>query len=173
MRPSLRWATSVAHAFAAALLLAACASSATEPPTTTGPRLTVTPLGNNGLPLTSSSGLSTAQRTVVRDAATWRDVWNTIWARSTPIPALPDVDFSREMIVIAALGERNSGGFGIHVDSATTDATGAAVVWVRSVSPGPTCTTPAVITQPVDAARLPLVAGAVTFREQSQITDCR
>ncbi|HEY0776495.1 MAG TPA: protease complex subunit PrcB family protein [Gemmatirosa sp.] len=171
MRHAARMLASIA-----ALSVAGCGgttdpSGATTPPFSEGQAVTVTPLGSNGLPLTSYSGLATAQRTVIRDAPAWRAAWASIWARTTPIPAVPTVNFTRQMVVVAALGQRNSGGYTIHIDSASTDASGA-VVWVRTVSPGASCATTASVTQPVDAALMPLVSGTVVFREQAKVASC-
>ncbi len=39
-------------------------------------------------------------RTVVRDAGRWQAVWSELWGDAAP--ALPDVDFEREMVVVAS-----------------------------------------------------------------------
>ena len=170
----MRYSSSVAAA--AALLLAGCAGSVAEPSAATGPLLAATPLGNNGFPLTTRSAIDAPERLVIRDAATWQAQWNAIWAGLTPTPALPPVDFTREMVVVAAMGTRATGGYTIRIDSAAAAAGvtpgGGAVVWVTSASPGPHCFTTQALTHPVDAVRLPLVGGPVTFREQSQTVDC-
>lgn len=134
--------------------------------------LAVTPLGSGGQPLTGSSGLTAAQRTVIRDAATWASTWTAIWQNVSPQPELPAVDFTREMLVVAALGERGSGGFSIVVDSARKTAGGVVVV-VHVTSPGAGCMNTMAITSPVDVARMPRVDGTVEFRERATVNDCR
>lgn len=169
MRPPHR----VRAALVAAVLLAGCGGSAVAPVDfNIGPQVTVTHLRSDGLPLTYYSGLTVAQRTVVRDAATWQATWRAIWDRTLPAPALPTIDFTREMVVVAALGERNTGGYAIGIDSAATADSGV-VVWVHSTSPGASCGLTQALTQPVDVARLPLLPGPVTFRERAQTVDCR
>jgi hypothetical protein len=39
-------------------------------------------------------------RTVVRDPGRWEAVWSELWG--DPAPPLPDVDFEREMVVVAS-----------------------------------------------------------------------
>lgn len=114
------------------------------------------------------SGLTEAQRLVVRDRAAWTEVWAAIWRRHSPLPALPEVDFARDMLVVAALGERPSGGYGILVDSAAATPEGL-VVLIRTISPEPSCAVTLALTQPVDIARLPRHDGAVLFSDRPEL----
>lgn len=134
--------------------------------------LTVTPLFSGAQLLTVSSGFTTAQRTVIRDDAAWRAMWAVIMQNVSPQPELPLVDFTKEMLVVAALGERRSGGFSIVIDSASSTASGAMVV-VHVTTPGPQCMNTQAITSPVDVARIPRVAGTVQFRDRATVDDCR
>jgi hypothetical protein len=116
--------------------------------------------------------MATPQRLVVRDANAWRDTWTAIWRDVSPPPPLPVVDFSRDMVVVAALGQRPTGGFSIVIADARVENGGLRVT-VRTVSPGPGCGTTLAITQPVDAARLPRFDGRVTYDDVSIVQDCR
>lgn len=162
----------------AVALLSACGASGngntdvSTPGDQTTQSLVVTRLGPAGQPLSVNSGLTTAQRTVIRDDAAWRAAWMAIWQTVSPPPDVPVVDFTREMIIVAALGERGSGGYAIEIDSAGRTATGATVV-VHVTSPGPQCISTQAITSPVDVARMPRVSGTVVFRERATVTDCR
>lgn len=133
--------------------------------------ITLTRLRAEPYSLTYSSGLRAPELLVVRDANAWRQTWTRIWDSTNPTPALPDVDFAREIVIVAALGERSSGGYSILIDSATVS--GAEVlVWVRAVSPGANCGTTAALTQPVDAARLTRTERPIRFRQDAQVRSC-
>ena len=120
---------------------------------------------------TYSSGLTDSARIVVRDAQSWSKLWQQIWARHSPLPPLPAVDFSRDMLIVAALGTRSSGGYSIYIDSAYQRADHVEVV-VRKVSPGSRCVVTAAFTQPVDIARIPRVNQPVRYQEQSVVHHC-
>lgn len=122
-------------------------------------------------PFAYYSGLDDSARMVVRDAASWRAKWHEINREMRPVPPLPSVDFSREMVVVAALGRRPSGGWSIVVDSALwrSDAT---EVFVRQLAPGRGCFTSAAISSPVDVVRLPRTDAPVRFRERLVREDC-
>ena len=118
------------------------------------------------------SGFANPARIIVRDAAQWGLVWAQINAGVTPLPARPDIDFSREMVLVAAMGGRNSGGFGILIDDATAFDTDGVAFALRLIEPGSHCVVTAALTSPVDVARLPRRDGIVTFTEQLQVHDC-
>ena len=120
---------------------------------------------------TAYSGIEDSLRVVIRDAAQWATYWDRINAHLIPVPALPTVDFAREMVVVAALGTRSSGGYGIHVDSAYDASTYVEVV-VRRSSPGKRCMVTAAFTQPVDLVRLPARRVPVRYRERAVVEEC-
>lgn len=95
-----------------------------------------------------------------------------MWRGHSPQPQIPDIDFSQEMVVVVALGERPTGGYSIFVESASESASGVAVR-IRSVSPGSSCATTQALTQPVDIGRLPRRDGPVSFAEQTVVEECR
>jgi hypothetical protein len=117
------------------------------------------------------SGIADSQRVVIRDTTAWRRYWSVIHRPFIPAPAVPQVDFTREMVVLAALGARPSGGFGIRIDAAIADST-QVLVQVTRIIPGRGCALPAVVTQPVDLVRVPATQLPIAFREREERTDC-
>ena len=167
----MRSLTTVAVLLAAASSLGACArdgvGSTPAARVVAGDPVPVTRLRAEPYSLSYYSALKTAQRIVVRDEATWRTLWPQLQAG----PELPAIDFTREMVVVVALGERNSGGYSILIESAAATGDGV-TVQVRSISPGKQCGATAALTQPVDAARLPRVEGTVRFVDVATVHDC-
>jgi hypothetical protein len=149
-------------------LLGAACSAANAPPDLGNPvpfeRLRAEPYS-----FTYSSGMETPERIVVRDAATWSDVWAKINLRGSPVPE-PVVDFSRDMLVVAALGSRSTGGFSILVEG-VGESGGRLNVSIHSTSPH-NCITTQAFTQPVDIARLPRSDKPVNFVERATVTNC-
>jgi hypothetical protein len=152
-------------------LAVGCADSLTlEEPT--GKAMALVRLRDEGYALTFYSGLSKPERIVVSDDSTWQETWARIWAGRTPLPPLPEADFEKEMLVVAALGGRPTGGYGIVADSAFEDGDGL-LIQVRTISPGTMCITTQAFTQPVDVARIPRVTGEISFRDRPEINECR
>lgn len=147
-----------------------CKSSPTTPTEPPVP-LAVTRFDGFPQPLAEYSGMVTPTRMVVRDAATWQAVWEQIFRNQTPRPPVPQVDFTREVVAVVALGERRTGGHGIFIDDATEVSTGVTIN-VRTVSPEQNCVVTQALTQPVDAARLPR-RDTIVFADRNTILQCR
>jgi len=117
------------------------------------------------------SGLSATDRLVIRSQAEWQAVWASVWQATSPPPPLPAIDFTREMIIVAPLGQQVTGGYDIYVDTAFETTSGVTIA-IRSVVAGAGCPTLPVVTQPVDIARLPRRDGPIVFEERAQINQC-
>jgi hypothetical protein len=117
------------------------------------------------------SGVADSIHVVIRDAARWREYWELIHRPIIPPPRVPDVDFKREMVVLAALGRRPSLGYDILIRSASRDSAGIEVQLRRS-NPGPGCAMGAAVSQPVDLARIPASTLRVRFTELITTTPC-
>lgn len=117
------------------------------------------------------SGLQTPERVVVRDQSHWASVWDTTSAYQIPVPPVPTVDFSQEMVIVAALGAHPTGGYDISIDSVVVDS-GAAEVFVVATAPGTGCVTTQAVTQPVTMLKIAAIEGAVRFHERTQTQSC-
>ncbi|HET9423950.1 MAG TPA: protease complex subunit PrcB family protein [Gemmatimonadaceae bacterium] len=117
------------------------------------------------------SGIPDSLRIVIRDAESWREYWTAIHRPFVPAPALPEVDFTREMVVLAAMGSRPSGGYAVRIDHAMADSA-RVILRIRSMIPGSGCAVPAVLTQPLDMARIPATTRVIGFVEHVERIDC-
>ena len=117
------------------------------------------------------SGYTTRERAVVQSANEWPAIWSKIHSGQSPEPAVVTPDFANEEAIIAAMGEKNSGGYSITIDSVTRHERGS-VVYVTEKSPSQSCITPAVVTHPVHAVRAPRSSGPYQWHERSLTVDC-
>jgi len=99
-------------------------------------------------------------------AGAWRTLHNGV--PGNPPPA---VDLTRKMVVLLALGPRNTGGFDIRVDSISAEGAGA-VVRYTVTSPGPTCMNTQALTSPVDVVSVPRVDGQIRFDARRVVQPC-
>ena len=118
-----------------------------------------------------TSGFDTQQQLVVRDSATWATTWTRLLGSHSPKPPLPAVDFSREMLVIASMGTRSSGGYTVGIDSVFL-ARDTVFFRVRETSPGSRCGTTAALTSPVGLARVERTDRPIAFTISSVTTEC-
>lgn len=133
--------------------------------------VTLTRLGADSVAFALYSGVNTPENLVIRDATAWGALWQGIHATTDPVPPLPDVDFSHEMIVAAALGTRNSGGYNVLLTQASEDS-GGVQVQVVETKPGADCATTQALTQPIDLGRMERRDGPVRFVVSQQVMQC-
>ena len=146
-----------------------CTGTISSPPT--GTRVPLTRLSSTPFSFSLYSGIGQPERLVIRDDATWHTVWASIWSGVTPMPATPNVNFTKEMVIVAALGSRSTGGYSIVVDSAMAISAGV-TVWIGSSSPGARCLTTQAFTAPVDVARIQRIEEAVRFIDVPKVVQC-
>ncbi len=117
------------------------------------------------------AGIRDPMRAVIRDSTAWRELWDRINRPFVPTPALPPIDFEREMIVVAALGARPNAGYDIVIEGAEHDSAGLQIL-VRVAAPAPGCPVSTAMTQPIDLARVPVTDEPIRFRERDVVVSC-
>jgi hypothetical protein len=168
--PSHRRETRTLAASTLVTLLIIVACSPSTAPTTTTP-LSLTRFRAESVAYLSISGYDQPSTFVVRDRATWESTWNQIHRRHSPIPPLPDIDFSAEMVGVAALGGQPNSGYDLVLTNAS-ESGGTVTVEATTRSPAPQCVILPVVTSPVDLARLPRREGPVLFRLIPSTSSC-
>jgi hypothetical protein len=123
------------------------------------------------LPYRTYSGIADRREVVVRDAATWASLWPEIVGSQRPMPPLPPVDFTRELLLVASMGTRSSGGYTIAIDRLTR-AGSTLLVDVSEQSRGRNCGVTGALTAPVALARMERTVLPVRFRRSQEVTDC-
>lgn len=123
------------------------------------------------LPYRMNSGLSEREQIVVRDRESWTALWPRIVGSHRPVPPVPPVDFSDEMLIVASMGTRPSGGYTIYVDDVSVDR-GSLLARIREQGPGAGCGVTGALTAPVALVRLERSAVPVRFVSRSVVRNC-
>lgn len=154
------------------LLLAGCAGDgATAVDHGLGQRLAVVTPGTGGTVLATSFASIPAQDRVIRDSNAWQSLWTEAFRQQQPVPQTPAVDFSRDMVLLVAIGSRPSGGYAVSIDS-VVQYQGGLVVEATERMPGRSCITTAVLTSPAVGIRVPIATGEIRFRRQQRAVEC-
>ncbi|MFL5548563.1 MAG: protease complex subunit PrcB family protein [Gemmatimonadales bacterium] len=115
----------------------------------------------------SHTGVREARRMVIQEANAWAEFWSELGVGDRPA-----VDFTQDIVIAVAAGERPSGGYEIAVNR-VTQTNGELRVKVRETSPGPNCLSTSTLTQPVDVV---VVQGVKpkswSFVEQKDVRGC-
>jgi protease stability complex PrcB-like protein len=114
------------------------------------------------------TGIGESRRLVIRDANAWAEFWSELGVGDRP-----DVDFTQNVVVAVATGQRPSGGYEIAVDR-IHQANGELTVDVVETAPGPNCMSTAALTQPVDVVVVPsFAAKSWSFVDRKEVRGCR
>ena len=119
-----------------------------------------------------SGGISRRDRLVIRDGQQFNQLWKEIAGPGPDKPPPPQVDFSREMLIVAAMGQQPSSGYEIIIESACEVDNQLEVV-VRSANYAKCGLQLGVVTAPVDIVRVPKTNLPVVFRETEVASGCK
>ncbi len=118
--------------------------------------------------------LSTAQtqfRSPMFDVVRSDADWTSTWQDAGLSPPARRADFTRSIIVVAAVGPRPSGGYTVEITEVRASDDGLQVV-VRVTSPGPECRTPDEPTSPADAVIVDRLDSDVEFSISEVVHRC-
>ena len=145
--------------------LVAVVTTACSSPARPAETLPVTRITNGAF-----SKFTTPQRLVIRSEASLLTAWAQVFGGPLALPPpLPSVDFSNEMVILVASGEKPTSGYCIVVEAAAGDSREATVSVLSSAPPSGGVAT--VITQPYDMVRMPR-RDDVRFEERSRPVAC-
>jgi PrcB C-terminal len=116
----------------------------------------------------SRTGVGESRRLVIRDANAWANFWSELG-----VGERPSIDFTRDVAIVVAAGQRPSGGYEITVDR-VRQQNGELIVEVVETTPGPNCMTTGSLTQPADVVVVSSVnPKSWSFAERKEVRGCR
>jgi hypothetical protein len=122
--------------------------------------------------LSASTDAFPSQTTlVIRDQQSWQDLWSRMNRNASPAPPVPAVDFTQDMVLVAAAGTRNTGGYSVSITGGV-QSPGKATVNVLITSPGTGCNVTLAFTSPVDMATTPRSNATIDFQIEQVARSC-
>ena len=94
---------------------------------------------------------------VIQDPAAFVQFWDELHANQSPIPDLPDINFSEYTVLAAMMGVQSSGGFSITISRAGT-SDGILGVMIEEKEPGEGCFNIAALTSPFHIVKVPKIS---------------
>ena len=149
---------------AALALLVGCQDPAGLPKLVLGPGLTE-------VYASQWSGLQAPLHRVIRDEASWTALWDSIQSMTQPPLPRPQIDFTTQELLVAALGNRPNTGYLVHIDR-LVDFGGTGTVFVTTYKAGPSCGTGQAITRSVHVVATAVTASALSFNDRSRTYGC-
>ncbi len=82
------------------------------------------------------SAQDAASRVVVRDTEGWKQLWQAMHGRRSPMPEVPQVDFRKHMAIGVFMGTKPSGGYSVSITRVVQNEKTAVSVREQSPRPG-------------------------------------
>lgn len=111
------------------------------------------------------SGLQEEKQLVITNRADWEALWKQHGARKEPKDPPPKVDFEKESVIVAAQGQKRSGGYSIEIADVRRAADKTEIL-IRTKSPKPGALTIQALTAPIHIAAVPRIQGKVQFKPE-------
>jgi hypothetical protein len=121
--------------------------------------------------MTDFSGIVSPRTEVIRDESRWAAVWSEIHALQSDPPARPVIDFSQEMLVLVAIGQRSDSCWGVTILS--LDFSGGRINLRAEERHVIDCVCLTVITHPIHVVRTPRTDGALSSEVVLRNTSCQ
>ena len=111
----------------------------------------------------SQSNIDMKNYEVIRSSERLQEVFNRINSTRKPGIPIPEVDFSKQLVLFLNMGQQNSGGFSVSV-SKIEKTNDAFVVFVKEKKPEPTAMVTMVLTTPFTLVRTENTSLPVEFK---------
>ena len=118
------------------------------------------------------SGITRPAQLVVRDEAAWKALWQEHTSASIPAPALPKIDFAREMVIAIFAGERFTMGYTVTITQIKQFNTGLQVDYTINM-PGPSCLVEQTLSQPFTIVKIPRSDKPISFIAHCNEQSCQ
>jgi PrcB C-terminal len=119
----------------------------------------------------SYSGLTDSATYAIRTNAEWTALWAKATSGQQPAPPVPVVDFSKNMVLLVAMGTRGTGGYGVTIDHVTDGGAGERIVESTLTHPV-NCVVTQALTAPFAAVLAPASTVPVRFVNRSAEHRC-
>lgn len=113
---------------------------------------------------------------IVQDAGEFKRIWRILYPTCTyesyvHAPKSPEINFSKEVVVVAALGQENNGGYAIRVIE-VVQGDGQVEVLVKMTAPATGCYVTASVIWTIDIIRMEIPSKPVSIPANNETTDC-
>jgi hypothetical protein len=82
------------------------------------------------------SGMTAPRQEVIKDRAGWEELWREHNLNRRTGERLPEIDFGREMLIVAAMGQQRTGGYSIEITKAEIEGNRLRI-HVKRTTPAP------------------------------------
>lgn len=109
---------------------------------------------------------------IITNQNEYNATWTAAFSRFSDQPKPAKIDFENQLILLVTMGEKNSGGYTIKIDSIEENEK-TIVVTILETSPGKSCITTSMMTYPYQIVGLKNSTKEVIFKTVEKSIDCK
>jgi hypothetical protein len=113
------------------------------------------------------SGFTVPLQMFISSQKEWVEIWTTRQGSATPKRGHPAVDFDRDVVIVAALGTKDSGGYSLEITRIVRTKDDIQI-FIRRAAPPDGAKAATVSTSPFVLARMKKPDRMVTFRDEEK-----
>jgi len=113
------------------------------------------------------AGINETQQVVIRNTGDWQKLWNQIHSSREPMPTVPVIDFSSNMVIGYFLGQRSTGGYSVSIED-IKESNDEIVVTISTTMPGRNSIVSQALTSPYAIQAIPKSDKKVVFKFKGQ-----
>lgn len=117
------------------------------------------------------SSVTEKQEIIVRDEKSYNELMNRAYEYLDQKPYIPEVDFSKFIVIGVFMGAKPSGGHSVNVEKIIRSSD-LIKVYINEVYPGINCGTTDAITYPFQIIKVPIYSGNFKFKTKKITKDC-
>ena len=99
------------------------------------------------------------------------DVWTKAYGNYLKKDPVPEVDFSKNVVLLVAMGEKNAGGYTIKINKVVGSKLNT-VVSILETNPGKNCNLTTAMTYPFQIVQIEKQAKEIVFNTTTKIIEC-
>ena len=120
----------------------------------------------------TNGGFENPTTKLINNQAGFEDLWQKIWNRTSDKPQIPEVDFSKNQLILVAIGAKNNGGYGLEIEKITETKNELNVIYFETKA-GEKCMTTQAIVFPFELIEIEKTSKNVVFTSAEKIIDCK
>lgn len=119
-----------------------------------------------------NGGFENPTTKVINNQAGFEDLWQKIWNRTSHKPQIPKIDFTKNQLILVAIGAKNNGGFGLEIEKITETKKELTVNYFETKADEKCMTTQAIVF-PFELIEIEKTSKKIVFNSSEKIVDCR
>ena len=116
------------------------------------------------------SGFTDEKLMVIDNNTDYQKIMSIVYYNLDQMPIIPEVDFTKNTLILAAIGAKNTGGYSIGINNIKSN--GSVTISITEISPGKNCVLTESVISPYQLVKVKKIKKEVSFSTSRIVKDC-